>query len=296
MGDYCVFVSSNGQVLIYQGTDPASASTWALAYRLDIGPPVGRKPLLQFGTDLMVITQDGYVPLTALISKDRAQADSFAVSDKINPAVRDRAASYKSNFGWEGIVFSGGSKLLVNVPLAENSRAEQHVMNTVTGAWCRYTGLNANCWAVFNDALYFGGQSGIVYQAETGASDDGGNIVGDLKTAWSELGAPARQKQVTMMRPLLVTDTTISPGIEMQMDFADAIPSNTPTVTGAAGSAWDTSPWDTSPWGSDGTPQTVSFSAAGVGIYASLRMRVATKATSVVLHGFSVAYKVGGFL
>jgi hypothetical protein len=39
--DYAVFISSRGQVAVYQGTDPSSASTWALVGVFDVGSPIG---------------------------------------------------------------------------------------------------------------------------------------------------------------------------------------------------------------------------------------------------------------
>lgn len=294
MDDYCVFVSSRGQVLIYKGTDPSSASAWALAYRMDLGAPVGRKPFVQIGPELVLVSLDGYVPLSVLINNDRAEADRLAVSDNINPAVRDAAAAYKANFGWEGVLFPTQSMLLVNVPVAENSVAQQHVMNTVTGAWCRYTGLNANCWAVYNDKLYFGGQGGVVYQAETGTGDSGADVTGDMACAFSTLGAPGAQKLVTMMRPMLTTTATIAPAIDAQVDFADALPTNVPTYGATTGTPWG-SPWG-SKWSAGAQPQTSAFGAAGLGIYARPRMRVASKSATVSVNGFSLSYMVGGFL
>ena len=41
--DLAVFITSQGQVIIYRGTDPASASTWAMVGAYKLGSPIGQR-------------------------------------------------------------------------------------------------------------------------------------------------------------------------------------------------------------------------------------------------------------
>ena len=44
MDDYCVFLMSEGDLLVYQGSNPASASDWALVGKYRVGKPMGDRP------------------------------------------------------------------------------------------------------------------------------------------------------------------------------------------------------------------------------------------------------------
>lgn len=60
---------------------------------------------------------------------------------------------------------------MVNVPAAIGEQ-QQFAMNAITGSWCRFTGIAANCWAQFNSVSYFGAD-GVVGKFWTGNSDNG---------------------------------------------------------------------------------------------------------------------------
>jgi hypothetical protein len=68
-----------------------------------------------------------------------------------------------------------GSYALFNIPITSTT-AIQYVVNSQTGAWTKFTNQNASSWAAYNGDLYFGGQGGIVYKADTGTDDNGANI------------------------------------------------------------------------------------------------------------------------
>src|SRR3546814_14887307 len=87
----------------------------------------------------------------------------------------DAVKEYSETFGWEPFLYPRGPMLLFNIPNSD-SESEQFVFNAITRAPARFTGLNALCWALFNDAPYFGGADGTVYKFDTGASVNGTNI------------------------------------------------------------------------------------------------------------------------
>jgi len=291
--DLAVFVTSEGEVAIYQGTDPADAAAWALVGVFHIGRPIGRRCMVKIGADLVVITEDGFYPLSVAIQNARFN-DKGAISDKIVGAVTEAARTHGAKFGWQPILYPRGNMLLFNIPTAENSKAVQFVANTNTKAWCRFVGMNANCWEVFNGDLYFGGNDGKVYKADTGASDNGANIVGDAKPAFNYFGARGRQKRFTMVRPMLVSNGNVAPAVALNVDFQDRAPQSTPTFSGSGGFAWDASPWDTTPWTLSEQILSDWQSVNGVGYCASLRMRVATNALDVYWNATDWLMEPGG--
>jgi len=292
--DLAVFITSTGEVLVYQGTDPAVAANWALVGVFHIGAPIGRRCLMKVGADLIVITQDGFLPLSRVLAEGRANQSS-ALSDKIRTEVEKAARAYSANFGWQPIFYPKGTMALFNVPTKEAATSQQFVVHTTTGAWCRFTGMNANCWSLFSDDLYFG-TNGKVMKADTGTSDAGANIDADVLTSFSYMGQPGRLKRYTMVRPLLLSNGTVQAALEASVDYEIRNPTASSVALGSGGSAWDTSPWDTSPWALDDVPIKGWQAVTGLGFAAALRMKVATNALSIKWQSTEWLYELGGRL
>ena len=291
--DVAVFVTTMGEVLLFQGTDPASAATWALAGVFRIGAPVGRRCLVKVGPDLVLITADGFVPLSRVLPADRS-APQFALSDRIVHAVNHAVRKHGGNFGWEAVLYPCGNMALFNVPIAEGRTAHQYVVNLTTGAWCRFRGMNANCWAVFVDRLYFGGGDGKVHEADTGASDNGGAIVADGKSAFQYFGTPGRLKRFTMVRPNLAADGDLDVALELNVDFEDRPPTAAPTFSRSGGSPWDATDWGAGDWADDAQIAKDWLSVSGLGTAAALRIKVATRAHTVAWQSTDWLFERGG--
>src|SRR5690606_10208542 len=103
--DVAVFITSEGEAVIYQGIDPASADTWTLVGVFRIGRPIGRRCVIKAGADLVLVTQDGFVAASAILSLDRSQTQKVALSAQINKAVNDAVRNYGSLFGWQPIIY-----------------------------------------------------------------------------------------------------------------------------------------------------------------------------------------------
>lgn len=295
--DFLAFITSEGEVLVYQGTDPASASTWALQGVYRTGRPIGRRCTAKLGGELCILTDAGVVPLSAVLTSDRAQSNRIAVSARIDRSFLDAAARYGAVWGWQAIVYPTSNMLICNIPQYVSPSDElyyQYVMNTSTGAWCRFTGMNARCWGVLDGALYFGGADGKVYQADTGLNDNGSAIEADLKTSFQYVGGRGAQKRYTMARPQFVSDGIPSPSLELQTDFVDREPSAAPTVTNIL-SAWDVALWDVGYWAGDVTyAQWVG--ASGIGQCVALRMSTSTTDFSMRFVACDVVYEPGAIL
>jgi len=69
--DYAVFVTNMGEVIVYEGTDPSDATKWALRGVWSLGPTFTRRCFTKFGGDLLLITQEGLVPLAAALQSSR---------------------------------------------------------------------------------------------------------------------------------------------------------------------------------------------------------------------------------
>jgi len=227
--DLIVFITDQGEVAVYQGTDPADDTNWVLSGVYHVGIPLGRRALFKFGGDLNLLTTVGVIPLSQALRVDRAQENTVAITAKIQNAFSQATQSYQDNFGWFGIAYQKGSLAIYNIPTVDLTEAEQYVQNLQTGSWCRFTGLNAICWAIADDNPYFGSPSGV-YRWDTGVTDAGVTLTADLKTAFNYFGDRGRQKRFTMLRPTLNTTANIKPAVEMLVDFHEREPVAVPTT------------------------------------------------------------------
>lgn len=294
--DLIAFIGSTGAVLVYSGTDPSSASTWSIVGRFEIGAPVGMRPALQTGGDSAVITADGYIPLLQVMRGGRESAGRYAISDVIQGAVNDAVRDYGVNFGWEGVLYSKANLAIFNVPAVEGTRYEQHVLNTQTGAWCRFTGIPAVSWCVFNDEAYFGSVDGTVYKFDSGVNDNGAAIAGDAQSAFHYLGGRGSLKNFHLYRPIVSSDGVVPIEMGLGVDFDTDIPVTATTSTVAAGGDWNSAEWDVADWSPGARIQKDWQSAGSFGYSASVRLKVSTSTQQVKWYATDFTFEKGGFL
>lgn len=295
--DFAAFFSTKGEVAVYAGTDPSSATTWAIVGVFRIPPPIGKRCVRKVGGDLIVITRGGLVSLRALMSLDISVTRKGAITDKVNPKFISDSDSYASHFGWEVITYPRKEQLIVNVPTVEGVTQIQRVMNTITGAWCEFDALDANCWGIIGDDLYFGGNDGNVLKADTGFQDDGDPITAEMICAFSYLGAPARLKSANMIRPLLESEGQPEYLMALNVDFGTEAPLGTLTSAAeTAGAAWDEENWDVAEWA--GGSQIVGEwqGASGLGYAFAARMQISTNGARASVHGFTLMIEDGGLI
>ena len=301
INEYIIFVSSEGEVVMYYGNDPADPGNWTRAARFVTARPIGRRCFVRVGSDVILITTDGFIPMSKGLITDRSQIQD-TVSNKIESLVTNDAVRYSGNFGWCAVLHPEGNKLVVNVPQNEGDTQFQYVMNTITGAWCKFTGWNANCFESFQGELYYGGNLGasansaVVVKCDTGFSDNGAYIFGEAKTAFNYLGAPGYQKQVTMCRPIFRLGGRANISLGIDVDFADNYPASSPSFSGTAGTLWNTSLWNTFPWANNNQIQKDWQGVTGVGDAIAMHMRVANNTSSLEWQSVQYVFRMGRIL
>lgn len=294
LDDAAVFVTSKGEVIVYKGTNPGDATAWSLVGVFYLGEPIGRRCLCKFGGDLLLITQDGTYPLSlALNSVDPSKV---AVTNKIETEITKETRLYGTNFGWELTLYPAQSALILNIPLVEGGEKEQYVMNTITKSWTRFTGWDAETFAVYNKELYFCTSTKVV-KAWTGVSDYGNDIELYGKQAFSSFGYPGVQKHFTMFKPLLNVNGSLSFLTDFDVDFKDAPMLDSATYTVVAGAQWDVSNWDESYWAA-GLEIVGRWTSPdeGVGIYGSAKLKIATNSLTIQWIANDVCFITGGVL
>lgn len=276
VNDYLAFITSRGQVIVYVGTDPADATAWSLVGVYDIGRPLGRRCTLKIAGDLAIITVDGVTSMNEALIADRATGRRKSITERILEAIGDATTAYADNFGWQLISYPADSLAILNIPITENSSQMQFVMNELSGAWCRFLSINANCWELFGDDIFFGGNAGVVYQWNLGSSDNGANISCTAKSAFNYFGSRGYSKRFTMLRPVIISDGAVIPGTGINVDYGQNGTISTPAAASGLGAMWDSAIWDTAIWPEENTIGADWLTVDGVGHCASVVTQVTT--------------------
>lgn len=299
---YICFVTDQGEVAVYQGTDPSTAATFALVGVYVIPKPIGKNCLLQYAGDLLILTQQGVYPASKALQNatiDRASAVTYQIS----PTFQSVFALYGSLYGWSMTLFTEQNLLLVNIPGAgPNGAPDQYVMNTLTGAWARFRGINANAICDFNGNLFFAGKNAsganIVGQMLSGTADFGANIASNLLTAYNYVDNPIANKLVAMIQPVVLVAAPVSMLMAISMDF-DPSPlyefADIGTPSGV--SLWDSSLWDSAVWSlSEFIPKQWRTITAFPGYAIAIGLQTNNKSAIIQLTSFNLLYNLGAVL
>lgn len=303
--EFIAFISQYGDVAIYQIEDPGDATKVFFRGTATISTPIGRRCVSKIGSDLGIITIDGVLPLSQVLSYDKAALLGASITKNIRQAMTDAAQDYSSLFGWQLISYPRNTMAILNVPQAENSSQDQFVMNTLTGAWGRFQGQNGSCWEVFEDRAYFGGNDGVVRLADAAGGDENQTLSADMRCAFNYYGQRGREKRWTMIRPSITIDQTfpVLPFMGLNVDFGeDAELAPVEFGTGAALALWNQAEWNEAVWPGVSS-QANWFSIGGMGYCSSIRMTVDIPWTAdlavprqLKVNGFDMISDTGAFI
>ncbi len=247
--DRIVFVSTEGEVAVYEGSNPASAADWALVGLYNITKPLGPKCHFRAGGDLVIGTEAGLVPLSAVTQKDPAAMDVSAMSAAIEQSWRVQVKRRTVDQPMELVKWPRENMLMVSLP---HDLTTSFVANIQTGAWCKYIGWDVQAATVFNEQMYFGDRVGNIFAVEVGGSDEGAAYICRLSYMPSDLGGAATEKTVGMIRGRFLSSGPLTPQLSVATNYAvtfPAAPAST-AVPANDGAYWGVARWGVSRWGS----------------------------------------------
>jgi hypothetical protein len=250
LDDKCVFVSDQGEVAVYEGTNPASASTWSQIGVYQITEPLGPRATMQAGGDLLIATRQGLVPLSEAIRKDIAALSLAAISRPIEPDWKAEAAD-RSTVNWEIIKWPSKNRMIVSQPQVSADQTEQClVANLETGAWCKFTGWDVRCLALYQDFAYFGTNDGYVYKMEVGGNDDGDPYTMTIVGQFDHFKSPGVSKTVQQARAIWLSTTSIGAKVSASTDYNIVLPTAPNSIADYTVDQWDVGKWDEAQWDS----------------------------------------------
>lgn len=285
--DYAVFATNMGEVIVYNGTDPTSSTTWALKGVWQLGYIFSRRFFFKFSGDILLLTQDGLVPLAGALQSSRLDP-RINITDKIFYEISREADLYSTQYGWQAIYYAKPNMLLINIP--NPAGTEQYVMHTISKAWCNFTGINTTVFEMHNDDLYFGG-NGYVGKFWDGYADDGMPISATCQQAYTYFDMPGQQKRFTMIRPTFLVDAG-APGVyagintdfQTQNNLGEVSFQSSPTTIGV----WDVATWDNYNWAGNLIIYRNWQSVTGLGYAAGVNLNIVSQGIDV--HWVSTDY------
>jgi hypothetical protein len=243
-----VVITSQGEVFMFQGTDPGDPDEWSMEGIYQIPTPIGYQCTTKMLDDLVFSTKSGQYTTQAL-TKAVGTTRDMALSDKIKGAI-DGLAPYWESPGWQIIFLNTLNYLLINIPVSE-VKAIQFVLNCENNTWTRFTGIDAFSFCTVDDKVYYGGKQGGIFELFNAGSDNGISIPGSIEQASSLFGIE-QNKHVKAITVNLAVPYRTEIRLRIVCDFK---PSNECAIWTRGGSAedsasrWDTSIWDVSAWG-----------------------------------------------
>ena len=302
--DLCVIVSTLGEVAVYKGDNPNSANSWALVGRYEIAKPLGKHAIERAGGELLVATIEGVVPISEAVSKDRAALSLSAISRAIEPdwtvAVKDR-----SGLPWSMLKVVEKNLMFVGTPSPSASVEKAcFLVNLETGAWARYTGApwEIRAQAALLGVHYTGTGTGVIYQTDTGGSDDGLIYVAKYAGHFSPLGANAAIKSCNLVRANFRATRAFIAQVSGSVDFSVAFPAAPGSVANSTEDTWDTGLWDTALWDAPSASLSVTSnwqSIAKAGFVFAPQVQITSGITpkpDAELMSFDVQYETGAIV
>jgi hypothetical protein len=311
--DFLVAVSSNGDVVIYKGTDPSSATTFGLVGQWYVGQiPIGRRAFTQFGGDLILLSSEGIFPVSQ-ITRGGTQllAASGDYSSKIRPSIGSYTRKTFTSRGWHMAVHSTERLLVVNSPDSDEITSNQYAMSTTLNAWAVLAGIPIYCIGTTAGYMLAGTTDGRVLLVLNGEPDNVpyGTSTGDpvyctIQYSFNYFEMPAIEKQFMLARPSFLASVEPSVNLDVAVNFTFTTPQPAAAPTGGPGTTeWDGSVTDPYDWFDggywDGVPGERALywadwrSVGGLG-YSGAATMASTHTVRTTLTAMDYIYQHGG--
>lgn len=279
--DHLVVVGTQGDVAVWQGTDPQSISTFALRGMWYCGPvPKYGRFFTSFGGDVMILSDLGLVPLSKLVNGQFVET-SPGPAEKIQSVLSPLVSQLITTPSWDIFIVPASEVMVIKVPEQVTDGYRQFAMNVNTAAWCTFSGLPMNCTTILNGVLYFGTEEGTVCKGLYGDRDEvaidgtGGDLIeGDVQTSFNAFDTPGQLKRFGLARPIFVSSEAPSVKLRVNTQYSFVGVEGSPSYSTTPTALWDSSAWNSAVWvGSTNTYQ-AWVGTTGLGYYGSLRMKV----------------------
>jgi hypothetical protein len=248
MDDKCVFVTDQGEVLVFTGTNPADPANWRQEGRFYLSPPLGMNAHIQIGGDLMIMTVEGIAPLSKVVTTDSGQLIEQAMVTRNIKQLWRQTVNDKRLSPWTIRKWDEYGGIFVSAPGGAAGNRYCFVANNATMAWGRFT-YDATCFLRRGADMFFGTQGGIIMQMERTGMDDGLPYVCILVGGWEMFGSAANTFVWHQARVAFHSNQVFKPQLSAAVDYAVTLPPPPPPgPEPELLEVWDQGLWDAARW------------------------------------------------
>jgi len=304
LDDFLVICGTNGDMLVYQGTDPAAATTFEMRGVWFIGRiPYGRRGFAQHGGDLLVITEYGVQRVSDHVSgRIEDPVGQASLAPKFNPWLARLVSRDPLNPYWFLLNYPAEEFVYVGSPiisLTTNARIS-YLMNSLTTNWSSASGLDTLCAVLFQGKFIYGTRTGEVNWGFNGVRDGdnydstvlGNEVTAQINTGFNDFGTPTLNKTALRVRLCGITQGPFAfyARIVPEYDILESQQAPAPGVE--VRSLWDVGLWDKALWSELRASFHSWFGVAGFGKKLALQLSFRSQGGTVVTD-YEVTYKEG---
>ena len=293
--DYLLATSRAGDLLAYQGEDPAQSSTWRLVGSWFIGQvPTCRCAGLVTGGDTLLLSVFGVISVASLLQGLEPTKIDRNITGKVSNLLQQQLKTKITEPHWQIKILPEEEVIVVTVPTVNSEAPIQFVLNVNRlsegpgGGWGIWRGLPMTAVETYLQSTFFGTKDGKVHQLFGSLDDVAINGVGGSVIPFSGLlrytddGMPAKYKQVTFLRPVFQS-SNISFSSKALYDFdIREIISSLPAPEAGNRGQWDLSNWDQAVWSGQSVFRPVQ-GTGGYGVNFAVAIRGETNARSTLI-------------
>lgn len=307
--DHLVAISGAGDVIIYQGTDPAATNPpdFGLIGSWYVGElPAGNRVASEFSGELYVLSVQGLLPMSKVLNGafNEGKEGSY-ITAKISPLVRSVMDEAVRDFGWHVHIHPKQSLLYINTPPRTSKPQIAFTLYFGTDAWGTIADLNKSHTANWQGEVYWTDinlnkiyvQKGNVDAVYLDQEADGlpQAIDWQLLTSYQSYGHPAVYKRCQYIRPMFIGGGTPAYNVVAFYDFDIKELTSPPSLIGTKDGIWEDGVWDIALWGGNLEVTDNPRGANGMGRHIAINIRGRTSESSVLV-GFDVITDSGGMM
>ena len=310
--DYMVCVSRAGDVLVYQGNNPANVEDWNLGGSYYIGQvPPGSSFGSVHGGDLYLLSIYGLNSMGELLQGVNSAAlfnssDTTSPSAKVAEIIKTQLARTVNKYGWAIRRIPSESGLLISGPQEAGRKDVQYFYKVTKAAWGFWRDVPLVSFDTWEGAVVFGTADGRVCLMDVTADNilltppaegfNGDNIIFAVLTSYWDLGSPGLYKRVKWVRPDFISKQIPNIGTQARFDYdlnENVFPVAADTA-GSDGGLWDIGLWDQALWGAGAGQNFAPIRGSwGMGRYVAVTMQGDTREETFLI-GWDVCFDTGG--
>lgn len=307
VNDYFVAISSLGDVMPYQGSDP-SQTDWSIVGAYYIGQlPKGTQCVSQYGGNLTILSSYGITQMSDLLrGVDPRLPNENSISSRIAPLIRIEMIKYINEYGWSMSYMPNIASLVIVRPKSLDNVFIQYVFNIVVGGWGIWRGLQINSIVEYNNATYFGSYDNKVYAMDVPKDNitfapvegvvNGDDIEFSTLLQYSDFGSGGTFKRGKLVRPDFLSTENIAFQTKFFYDYAYGQIDTSINPPASTNDEWDIGLWDQAIWQA-GVLKDFNLVLGGSGIGRMVSVAIKGRAVAdTTLASMDVFWDAGGSL